>query len=65
MVRGFYRDVTRILAANGFRMVRQGKGSHEIWRNEVLDRQTTVERTIMSRTLANQILTQVGLKDRI
>ena len=65
MVKGFYKEVTAILRKNGFEYVRQGKGSHEIWRNDVLGRQTTVSRSLMSRHLANKVLQQCGLKDRI
>ncbi|MEM6727285.1 MAG: type II toxin-antitoxin system HicA family toxin [Pseudomonadota bacterium] len=65
MVKGFYKDVTAILRKNGFELVRQGKGSHEIWRNDVLNRQTTVSRTILSRHMANKVFRQCGLKDRI
>ena len=31
----FYRDLVRILEANGCYLVRKGKGSHEIWYSPV------------------------------
>ena len=65
MVKGFYKDLTRILRRHGFERLRQGKGSHEIWGNSVLGRQTTVARTIMSKELGNKILKQLGINERL
>jgi len=28
---GFYQDIVAVLQSHGFFLVRQGKGSHEIW----------------------------------
>ncbi|MEJ0074989.1 MAG: type II toxin-antitoxin system HicA family toxin [Alphaproteobacteria bacterium] len=44
----FYRDLAKILRANGFVLVRGGKGSHEIWLNRSTNRQVTVPRTTKS-----------------
>jgi predicted RNA binding protein YcfA (HicA-like mRNA interferase family) len=32
---GFYAQLRSLLLANGCVLVRQGKGSHEIWRNPI------------------------------
>ena len=37
-----YKDVTRKLRKLGFAFYRQGAGSHEVWRNPVSGRKTTV-----------------------
>jgi predicted RNA binding protein YcfA (HicA-like mRNA interferase family) len=57
-----YRDLVRILRANGFALVRAGKGSHEIWYNPANNRQVTVPRTTRSRHTANEVLKQAGLE---
>jgi predicted RNA binding protein YcfA (HicA-like mRNA interferase family) len=57
----FYRDLVAILRANGFRLIRPGKGSHEIWQNPVTGRQVSVPRTTKSRHTANEVLKKVGL----
>lgn len=39
-----YRDIVERLRKHGFVFDRQAKGSHEIWRNPVTRRRTTVPR---------------------
>lgn len=57
----FYRDLVAILRANGFELLRAGKGSHEIWHQPEKNRQVTVPRTTKSRHTANDVLKQAGL----
>lgn len=57
----FYRELVATLRAHGFRLERQGKGSHEIWRNPATDRQVTVPRSTKSRHTANEVLKQANL----
>ena len=57
----FYRPLTEILRANGYRLLRSGKGSHEIWVRGTTGRQVTVPRTTRSRHTANEVLKQAGL----
>ena len=57
----FYRDLISILRAHGCHLVRQGKGSHEIWYNPVNDKHVTVPRTTKSRHTANDVLKKAGL----
>ena len=52
-----YRDLVRILQANGCYRVRAGKGSHEIW----FSHHVTVPRSTKSRHTANDVLKQAGL----
>jgi predicted RNA binding protein YcfA (HicA-like mRNA interferase family) len=58
----FYRDLVRILQANGCSLVRSGKGSHEIWYSPVSKRNVTVPRSTKSRHTANEILKKAGLE---
>ena len=57
----FYRDLVAILRAHGCRLVRQGKGSHEVWYSPVNGRYVTVPRSTKSRHTANEVLRQAGL----
>lgn len=60
---GFYNKVVEILRQHGFRLVRQGKGDHEIWGNGNVN--VTVDRHTKSRFTANKILKDAGLSERI
>lgn len=57
----FYRDLVKILRANGYALVRS-KGSHEVWFKSGINRQVTVPRTTKSRHTANEVLKQAGLE---
>ena len=57
----FYRELVAILRANGFELLRPGKGSHEIWANPTTKQQVTVPRSTKSRHTANDVLKQAGL----
>lgn len=54
-------EVRRILAANGCRFDRQGKGDHELWYSPLTNRKVTVDGKIKSRHTANGVLKQAGL----
>jgi predicted RNA binding protein YcfA (HicA-like mRNA interferase family) len=58
----FYRDLVRILQANGCSLVRSGKGSHEIWYSPVSKCNVTVPRSTKSRHTANEVLKKAGLE---
>ncbi len=60
---GFYKQLTEILRRHGFRLLRSGKGDHEVWGNEKL--KLTVDRNGRSRHTANSILRQFGIKEKI
>jgi predicted RNA binding protein YcfA (HicA-like mRNA interferase family) len=62
---GFYPVLRGILLAHGCTFVRHGKGSHELWQSPINGRTFPVSVTIMSRHLANEILKQAGIKQRI
>jgi predicted RNA binding protein YcfA (HicA-like mRNA interferase family) len=56
-----YRDLVRILEANGCSLVRKGNGSHEIWYSLVNNRNVSVPRSTKSRHSANDVPKQAGL----
>lgn len=60
-----YRQLREILLNHRCVFVRQGKGSHEIWRSPISGKHFTVPVTIVSRFLANSILKQAGIKKSI
>lgn len=57
----FDRQLRELLRAAGCQMVRQGKGSHEIWTSPITQRNFAVPIGIPSRHTANAILRQAGL----
>jgi predicted RNA binding protein YcfA (HicA-like mRNA interferase family) len=56
----FYRELKKILVAEGFVQVEGGKGSHERWYNSDTEKTVTVPRS-KSRHTANEVLKQAGL----
>ena len=62
MARTFDRELRRILTDAGCRLVRQGKGDHEIWFRPANGRHFTVDRGVTSRHTANGTLKDAGLK---
>ncbi len=61
MVGQLDRELRDLLRAAGCTLVRQGKGSHEIWHSPVTQRNFPVPVGIASRHTANGILRQAGL----
>lgn len=57
----FDRALRDLLRTAGCTLVRQGKGSHEIWRSPITLRNFPVPVGIVSRHTANAILRQAGL----
>ena len=62
---GFYPQLRDILLANGCTLVRQGKGSHEVWHGPVSRRTFPVAVTVQSRHTANGILKNAGIAQKI
>lgn len=58
-----YHDVTRRLRAAGFEFDRTAKGSHEIWRNVLDGRRTTVPHHpgVLPEGTVRAIIRQAGL----
>jgi predicted RNA binding protein YcfA (HicA-like mRNA interferase family) len=59
-----YRELIRNLRSAGCQLVRQGKGSHEIWFSPVTRRHFVVPFDINKTATANAILRQAGLLKR-
>jgi predicted RNA binding protein YcfA (HicA-like mRNA interferase family) len=57
-----YPDLARLLKDAGCHLVRQGKGSHEIWFSPISKRTFTVPRNTQKPHTANGILKDAGLK---
>ncbi len=57
----FDRPLRDLLRAASCTLVRQGKGSHEIWHSPITQRNFAVPVRILSRHTANAILRQAGL----
>ena len=57
----YSRELKKLLEAAGCRLVRQGKGDHEIWYSPVTNRSFPVDSDIRSRHSANGVLKQAGL----
>ena len=55
------RPLREALKAAGCVLVRQGKGSQEVWHSPITDRHFVVPIGIPSRHTANAILRQAGL----
>lgn len=60
---GFYEQLTKILKREGFALLRQGKGSHEIWSRGSVN--VSVPCNCKSKWTANGILKDAGLRDRL
>ncbi|MGB0720338.1 MAG: type II toxin-antitoxin system HicA family toxin [Bdellovibrionales bacterium] len=61
MAKGFYKNLTKLLKANGCIFVRQGKGDHEIWYSPISDKNFPVDKIVKSKFLANAVLKQAGI----
>jgi predicted RNA binding protein YcfA (HicA-like mRNA interferase family) len=57
----YYRDVIRLLKANGYEFKREGRGDHEIWWNRRTSIHLTIDRKLKSKFTANGILKEAGL----
>jgi len=60
-VAGFYRRLVRIPRHHRCKLVRPGRGDHEIWYSPISRRHFTVDRQSKSRHTANGALKQAGL----
>lgn len=59
---GYYKLVIDVLRAHGYYLVRQGKGSHEVWGNG--QRSQIVSKNMPSRDMANTIMKQAKINHR-
>lgn len=61
MPKDFYPELAALLRRAGCRMVRRGKGNHEIWFSPLSGRTFSVPRS-KSRHTANDVLKDAGLE---
>jgi len=57
----YEKKVREILKQNGFTFHHHGKGDHDIWFNNLLNKKVTVDSKIKSRHMANQIMKEAGV----
>lgn len=60
----YSRKLKKILKDRGCYLHRQGKGSHEIWKTKT-GQVFTLPSNCKSKQLANIILKQIGIKEKI
>jgi len=60
-----YRVLRAILLEHRCVFVRQGKGSHEIWRSPITQKHFSVPVTIKAAPTANAVLRQAGIDRRL
>jgi predicted RNA binding protein YcfA (HicA-like mRNA interferase family) len=56
-----YPELVRLLRNAGCHLVRQGKGSHEIWYSPITNRRFSVPRNTTKKHTANSVLKDAGL----
>ncbi|MCL2096043.1 MAG: type II toxin-antitoxin system HicA family toxin [Oscillospiraceae bacterium] len=61
----YTRRVKKIMAENGCRFVRQGKGDHEVWHSPITNRIVVVDGSIVKRTSANKTLKGAGINIKV
>ena len=60
-MQNFAKPLKKLLAEAGWKLLRQGKGDHEIWYNPRTGQRVTIDAFMKSRHLANTILKDAGL----
>ncbi len=61
----YYRELAAILREHGCSLVRQGKGSHEIWFSPISGLHVTVPRSTKSRHTVNEVLKKAGIERKL
>lgn len=62
---GFYSPLRALLLEANCQFLRQGAGSHEIWRSPLTGKTFSVPVTVQSRHTANAILRQAGISRKL
>lgn len=60
---GYYNLVITQLKQHGYSLLRQGKGSHEVWFNGT--RSQIVSKNMPARHMANVVMKQAGIRPQI
>ena len=61
----YTRKVKKLLSAHGCRLVRYGKGDHEIWHSPITNKNFTVDGSITNRISANETLKDAGVVHKL
>lgn len=56
---GYEAKIKEILTKHGWKFLRNGKGSHEVWQKD--NKGQTIPKGCKSRHLANEIMKQAGI----
>jgi predicted RNA binding protein YcfA (HicA-like mRNA interferase family) len=59
---GYHAQLCAILRAHGCTLIRQAKGSHEVWYSPITKAPITMAVTVNNRHTANAILKQAGIE---
>ena len=65
MVDGFGKRLRLLLTQHGWRLLRSGRGDHEIWYNPATGRKVTLDRGTRARGTAIDILKKAGIKEKL
>ena len=57
----YEKQVRKKLSENGCRLLRRGKGDHDIWFSPITNLPITVDGKIVSRHVANGIMKRAGI----
>ena len=60
-MKGYYRELRKLLMEAGCTLVRYGKGDHQVWYSPISKQNVTVDGGVMSRHSANAVVKQAGL----
>ena len=60
----YEKKVREMLSKNGYSFHRRGKGDHDIWFSQIMNKKVTVDSKIKSRHMANQIMKEAGISYR-
>ena len=65
MAKGYYKELVKKLKEHGCYFKRQAAGDHEYWHNPNNGKSTAVDKITKSKILANRVLKQLEINDKI
>ena len=65
MSKNFNPEIIRLVKENGCYFVRHGKGDHDIWYSPISNTNFPVDSKIKARPVANKILKEAGIDEKI
>jgi predicted RNA binding protein YcfA (HicA-like mRNA interferase family) len=64
-MKGYGKKVREILEKHGCYFLRRGKGDHDIWHSPINNRSVSVDKKILSRRWANDVLKWAGINEKV